>query len=127
MTSAADVPQIDSDPCPVTVINVFEIDSDKLDLFFAEWRKRAEFMAKHPGFRSVKLHRALTPDARFQLVNIAQWDMWRRAVRGHSATVLPTERAPLDAGGRSDLSSCLYRVALEVTAPELSEQETLND
>ena len=74
MTSAADVPQIDSDPCPVTLINVSEIDSHKLDLFFAQWRKRVEFMAKQPGFRSLKLHRALTPDARFQLVNVARWD-----------------------------------------------------
>lgn len=45
MTPAADVTQTDSDTGPVTLINVFEIDSDKLELFFAEWRKRAEFMA----------------------------------------------------------------------------------
>jgi hypothetical protein len=105
MTSAADVPQIDSDPCPVTLINIFEIDSDKLDLFFAEWRKRAEFMAEQPGFRPLKLHRADAgrPLPASQRCPVGQW---QRALRGNSATVLPTEHAPLDAGGRSDRSSC---------------------
>ena len=100
MTSAADVPQIDSDPCPVTLINVSEIDSDKLDLFFAEWRKRVEFMAKKPGFRSLKLHRALTPDA------------------ASSQSTLP---------GGTVTTRCARQQRVEVTAPELSEQQTLND
>jgi heme-degrading monooxygenase HmoA len=127
MTSAADVPQIDSDTGPVTLINVFQIDSDKLELFFAEWRKRAEFMAQHPGFRSLKLHRALTPDARFQLVNVAEWDS---ADALHAATAQQyfqqsTRRSVQEVGVTAH--PAIYRVALEVTAPELSEEQTLDD
>jgi heme oxygenase (mycobilin-producing) len=126
MTSAADVPRIDSDPGPVTLINVFEIDSDKLDLFFAEWRKRAEFMAKQPGFRSLKLHRALTPDARFQLVNVAEWDSADalRAATAQRYFQQSTHRSmqEVEVTGHP----AIYRVVLEVTAPELSEYQTLN-
>jgi heme-degrading monooxygenase HmoA len=59
---------------PVTLINVFEIRPEQLDGFLGEWHQRAEFMNKQPGFRSFRLHRALTPDTRFQLVNVAEWD-----------------------------------------------------
>jgi heme-degrading monooxygenase HmoA len=127
MTSAGEVPQTDSDTGPVTFINVFEIDSDMLELFFAEWRKRAEFMSKQPGFRSLKLHRALTPDARFQLVNVAQWDS-AHAVHAATAqqyfqqsTHRSTQEVELTA------HPAIYRVALEVTAPQRSEQQRFND
>jgi heme-degrading monooxygenase HmoA len=63
-----------TDTGPITFINVFEIDPDKVDPFLDEWRARAEFMSKQPGFRSFRLHRALTPDSRFQLINVAEWE-----------------------------------------------------
>ena len=127
MTRAADVPQTDSDTGPVTLINVFEIDPDKLELFFAEWHKRAEFMAKQPGFRSLKLHRALKPDARFQLVNVAEWDGGDalQAATAQQYFQQSTRRSVQDVGVIAH--PAIYRVALEVTAPELSEQQTLND
>ena len=53
------------DTGPISFINVFEIDHDKVEPFLEGWRERAEFMSKQPGFRSFRLHRALTPDARF--------------------------------------------------------------
>ncbi|WP_425302727.1 antibiotic biosynthesis monooxygenase family protein [Nocardia wallacei] len=37
-------------------------------------RTRAELMSAAPGFRDNRLHRAVDPDTRFQLVNIAHWD-----------------------------------------------------
>jgi heme-degrading monooxygenase HmoA len=64
----------DHDPAPITLINVFEIAPDDIDPFLHEWRERADFMARQPGFRSLRLHRALSPDARFQVVNVAEWD-----------------------------------------------------
>ncbi|MBO0880450.1 MAG: antibiotic biosynthesis monooxygenase [Mycobacterium sp.] len=122
MTSAAEVPQTDSDAGPVTLINVFEIGSDEVELFLAEWRKRAEFMTKQPGFRSLKLHRALMPDARFQLVNVAEWDS---AEALHAATA----QQSFQEGAHRLMQEvkvtphpAIYRVALEVAAPELSEQ-----
>jgi heme-degrading monooxygenase HmoA len=127
MTSATDVSQTDTDTGPVTLINVFEIDSEKLELFFAEWRKRTEFMAKQPGFRSLKLHRALTPDARFQLVNVAEWDS---ADALHAATAQQyfqqsTYRSMQEVGVTA--YPAIYRIALQVTAPQTAAQQTRND
>ena len=64
----------EKDEGPVTLVNVFEIAPGQLDGFLAEWRWRAEFMSGQPGFRSFRLHRALSQDTRFQLVNVAEWD-----------------------------------------------------
>jgi heme-degrading monooxygenase HmoA len=62
------------DTGPITLINVFEIDSRDVELFLREWQERAQFMGRQPGFRSLRLHRALNPDSRFQLINVAEWD-----------------------------------------------------
>ena len=62
------------DTGPITLINVFEINPDDVEQFLQEWRERAQFLGRQPGFRSLRLHRALSPDSRFQLVNVAEWD-----------------------------------------------------
>jgi heme-degrading monooxygenase HmoA len=59
---------------PITVINVFEVPAEHVGEFIAQWRARAEIMAAAPGFRDTRLHRAASPQARFQLVNVAHWD-----------------------------------------------------
>jgi heme-degrading monooxygenase HmoA len=55
--------------------------------FIALWRARAEIMAAAPGFRDTRLHRAVSPRARFQLVNVAHWDSQAdlEAAQGSSA------------------------------------------
>jgi heme-degrading monooxygenase HmoA len=58
----------------VTLINVFEIHADEVESFLEGWRERARFMSQQPGFRSLRLYRALDADARFQVVNVAEWD-----------------------------------------------------
>ena len=58
----------------VTLINVVEMPADQVDIFMAGWKKRADIMSTLPGFRDYALHRALLPDSRFQLVNVAHWD-----------------------------------------------------
>ncbi|MEU5955034.1 antibiotic biosynthesis monooxygenase family protein [Streptomyces sp. NPDC047525] len=58
----------------VTFINVIEISAERADEFVEQWRERAALMRTAPGFRDVRLHRSLLPDARFQLINIAHWD-----------------------------------------------------
>ena len=62
------------DSGPITLINVFEIRPDDVERFMQQWRERADFLGRQPGFRSLRLHRALNPDSRFQLVNVAEWD-----------------------------------------------------
>src|SRR5689334_7362159 len=59
---------------PVTFVNVIELDPDKVDEFIDGWKERGEIMRRQPGFRSFRLHRALSPDASYQLVNVAVWD-----------------------------------------------------
>ncbi|MBV8927721.1 MAG: antibiotic biosynthesis monooxygenase, partial [Mycobacteriaceae bacterium] len=58
----------------VTLINVFEVEQCNVDAFLTSWRERAEFMSSQPGFRSLRLHRAVSQGARFQLINVAEWD-----------------------------------------------------
>lgn len=74
MTRPDEFPNAQRSSGPVIFVNVFEIDAEQLDLFLAQWRERAEFMSRQPGFRSFRLHRALSPEARFQLINVAEWD-----------------------------------------------------
>ena len=59
---------------PVTLINVFEVPVEQIDTFIAQWRERAKIMSAAPGFRDSRLHRALSPQTRFQIVNVAHWD-----------------------------------------------------
>ena len=58
---------------PITVINVFEVPAEQVGEFIARWRARAEIMAAAAGFRDTRLHQAVSPQARFQLVNVARW------------------------------------------------------
>jgi heme-degrading monooxygenase HmoA len=58
----------------VTIVNAFEPPAERVDEFLPHWLDRAELVSKAPGFRDSRLHRAVDPDARFQLVGIAHWD-----------------------------------------------------
>ena len=58
----------------VVLINPFEVPKGKEDEALAFWEKAAEYMRKQPGFISTKLHRSIAPDARFHLINIAEWE-----------------------------------------------------
>lgn len=59
---------------PITLINVFEVPAEHVGTFVEQWRARAEIMSAAPGFRDARLHQALSPEARFQFVNVAHWD-----------------------------------------------------
>lgn len=68
---------------PVTLINVFEVPADQVDAFAEQWRERGDVMIGAPGFLDARLHRAISADTRFQLVNVARWESieaWRAAV-----------------------------------------------
>ncbi|MFQ6393283.1 antibiotic biosynthesis monooxygenase family protein [Nocardia sp. KC 131] len=78
----------------VTFINVFEISADQVEEFVDNWHERARIMRAAPGFRDVRLHRALLPDARFQLVNVAHWDSAEACdAAGANPAVLPSVAA----------------------------------
>ena len=73
-----------TDGPPVTLINVFEVPAEHVDAFVANWRYRAELLSAKPGFLGTRLYRALSPGARFQLVNVASWES-REAFRAATA------------------------------------------
>ena len=77
----------------VTLINAFEVEPDRLEAAVAAWRDARDFLAAEPGYRSTALYRALAPDARFALVNVATWEsaeaFGRAAERMRAAGVFP--------------------------------------
>ena len=58
----------------VTFINVFEVPVEQIDTFIAHWRELAKIMSAAPGFREARLHRALSSQTRFQIINVAHWE-----------------------------------------------------
>jgi heme-degrading monooxygenase HmoA len=58
----------------ITFITVIDVPVDQIDGCIDQWHERATFMRNAPGFREVRLHRAISSDARFQLVVVARWD-----------------------------------------------------
>jgi heme-degrading monooxygenase HmoA len=58
----------------VILINPFEVPKDKADECLDFWERAAEYLKQQPGFISTRLHRAISPDARFHFVNVAEWE-----------------------------------------------------
>ena len=57
----------------VILINPFEVPAGKEEAL-RFWEQAAEYMRRQPGFISTRLHKPLSPDARFTYVNIAEWE-----------------------------------------------------
>lgn len=58
----------------IIVINPFEIPQGMEAEALASWETFAAYFREQPGYVSTKLHRAVNPDARFHLVNVAEWE-----------------------------------------------------
>jgi heme-degrading monooxygenase HmoA len=110
----AEVPPVGDEPRTtegVTFVNAIELPAERIDDFVHQWRARAALMRPAPGFRDVRLHRALLPDARFQLVNIAHWDSAEACA---AAGLNPTVVASVDeARTIATAHPALYRVVAE--------------
>jgi heme-degrading monooxygenase HmoA len=68
---------------PVTFINVFEVPVEQIETLIAHWRELAKVMSAARGFREARLHRALSSETRFQIINVANWESpkaWEAAV-----------------------------------------------
>ncbi len=104
------------DTGPITLINVFEISPDGVEHFLQEWRERAQFLGRQPGFRSFRLHQALNPDSRFQLVNVAEWDSAQalRAATAHDYFQESAQQSMHDFAVAAH--PALYRVVIEANA-----------
>jgi heme-degrading monooxygenase HmoA len=58
----------------ITLVNVFDVEPDRMDSFLDVWRARAEFMSAQPGFRSLRVLCAVSARARFQAIVETEWD-----------------------------------------------------
>ena len=63
-----------ADDKTITLINPFEVPSEKLNETILMWEKARDFLQQEPGYISTALHQSLAPDARFSLINIAKWE-----------------------------------------------------
>ncbi|RDI46198.1 antibiotic biosynthesis monooxygenase family protein [Nocardia mexicana] len=95
----------------VTFINAIELPAEEVDGFIEQWRERVALMRTAPGFRDVRLHRALLPNTRFQLVNVAHWDSVEAC---EAAGMNPTVVASVDQARKTATANpALYEVAAE--------------
>lgn len=92
----------------VTLINPFEVPKGKEEAALKMWEKAAEFMKKQPGFVSTRLHRALSPEARFHLINVAEWE----SAENFQAAINSAEFKKLTEGAMEDFPHypALYEV-----------------
>jgi heme-degrading monooxygenase HmoA len=104
---------------PITLINIFEVPAEQVEDFIAQWRSRAQVMAAAPGFRDARLHRAASPQARFQLVNVAHWDSRADldAAWGSGAFQDRLRALREDPQSRFSASPAVYEVVAELGAP----------
>jgi heme-degrading monooxygenase HmoA len=58
---------------PCILINPFEVPPGREEECLQGWEKARAYLAQQPGYISMRLHRALSPGARFTFVNIAEW------------------------------------------------------
>ena len=58
----------------VVLINAFEVPQDQRDATVSAWEDARDFLSQQPGYIDTALHAAITPDARFELINIARWE-----------------------------------------------------
>lgn len=57
----------------IIAINPFEVAPGTEAEALRIWDRVAEFMQRQPGFISARLHQSLDPQAKFQLVTVAEW------------------------------------------------------
>jgi len=106
----------ETDAGAITLVNVFEIEPDNLDSFLHAWRQRADFLSQQPGFRSLRLLRAVSVGARFGLVSLVEWesvDALRLATAHEPFYEDARAVEELDVNGHPGV----YRIVLEVSAP----------
>ena len=58
----------------VVLINTFKVPVEAVDEAIAMWEIARDFLKTQPGYVSTKLHRSLSPDARYLLINVAEWE-----------------------------------------------------
>jgi heme-degrading monooxygenase HmoA len=68
----APLPKSDPDG-GVTLINKFVVPPGRDAAFRELWGETSRYFRAQPGFLSLRLHRAVSPDAQYRYVNVARW------------------------------------------------------
>ena len=69
----------------VTLVNCFDIPAGRDDEFFALWQEVNAYTRNKPGYLGHKMHKAVSPDASFRFVNVAQWSSMDHFRAAHDA------------------------------------------
>ena len=95
----------------VILINPFEVPLERGEQFLTGWSEAADYMRRQPGFAGSRLHRALSPEARFGFINVAEWE----SPRHFQAAVTTPEFGEMTKGGPPSHPS-LYEVVRTIEA-----------
>lgn len=68
---------------PVTLINSFVVPAGREEVFFGLWSEASEYFRAQPGYLSLNLHRALSAQAPYRFVNVANWQTARQFAAAH--------------------------------------------
>ncbi len=80
----------------VILINPIDVPVGEEEQFLPVWREAAAHMRRAPGFRSLRLHKSVDPQAKFRFVNVAEWgsqEQWQEAVRSQPSQITAVMRA----------------------------------
>jgi heme-degrading monooxygenase HmoA len=58
---------------PAVLINLFDVPDGADDQFLPVWERTRKVLRTRPGYLAARLHRSLSPEARFRFVNVAGW------------------------------------------------------
>jgi heme-degrading monooxygenase HmoA len=95
------------------LINPFEVPPEAEDRFVPAWTAAAEYMRRQPGFLSTRLHKAISPDATFGFINVAEWE----SPEAFRAAISTEEFRKMAEGGPVS-HPALFRVIAEMTPAE---------
>ncbi len=96
------------------LINCFEVSPDQEEGFLTLWQQADELLRSRGGYRSTRLHKALSPQARFRYINVAELD----AVESWQSVVSSPEFGAIAAQMRQfHPSPGLYAVETSCTVP----------
>lgn len=97
----------------VTLINRFSVPDGRDDDFRALWEATSRYFIAQPGFVSLRLHRAVSADAPYRFVNVANWETEQDYRNAHST---PEFRQVVTQAGWAEFPSepALYEVVKAV-------------
>jgi heme-degrading monooxygenase HmoA len=100
---------------PVTLINCFEVPEGRDDAFLDLWSQTSSYFRAQKGYRSLRFHQALSPNAQYRFVNVANWASMEQFQAAH-ATEQFRNLVGQPAWSEYPSRPALYRVIVEHSA-----------